>query len=159
MPRAIRITTVLVISATLSVAALRTAHAESPIITQMATTEIQNANAQAAVAAAKDPVTGAIPLESVPMQCAIECEKDSSLERTVCGGYLTATQLAARGLAPPAAYCNAKRQAKYAACMAACGFSVPALLRTVPERNDRSEPMPPGIGSPEEIARRPAGAR
>ncbi len=133
------------------------ARAESPGITQMAVTQQQAMDARAAVTAATDPVTGAIKLESEPMQCAISCEQRASLERAACAGYLNAEQRTAQGLEHPTPDCNPKRQAKYSACMAQCGFKVPALLRTVRDSEDRSPPPSPAIGSPEELATRQGG--
>lgn len=131
--------------------------AESPTITQMGVTQLQVMDAQAAVAAATNPVTGAIKLESEPMQCAITCEQRVSLERAACGGYLNASQRAEKGLEDPTPDCNLTRHTKYAACMAQCGFKVSPLVRMVRESDDRSTPMPAAIGSPEELAQHPRG--
>lgn len=105
------------------------------------------------IAAATDPATGRLRIESAPMQCANACSVQRNEARTVCGGYRSSDELQRRGIPAPDGNCDAAMVAKYSACMAGCGFTVPNSLRVL-RGNEISPPGPPALGSPEELALR-----
>ena len=120
---------------------------------------IQSVNqtlAAQAIANATDPATGALRIESQPMQCASDCGIARNKSRSICGGYLSAEQLRARNIPPPDGSCDAAMVASYSVCMAQCGFTVPNTLRGL-RANELPPDGPPALGSPEELALRRGG--
>ena len=108
------------------------------------------------VADATDPTTGALRIESAPMQCASECGIQRNKARAICGGYLSAQQLRARNIPPPDGSCDAAMVASYSVCMAQCGFVVPNKLRALLP-GEIPPDGPPALGSPAELALRRGG--
>jgi hypothetical protein len=109
---------------------------------------------QKIVAQSRNPVTGAIALESAPMQCSVSCSKKTSDSRRSCGAQIGAGANQGTRLLAQAGNCLQEAHADYSACLVSCGLDpLPPMKRyTESQRAKRT----PALGSSEELAQRRA---